>query len=64
MSTSIPALDLPIQLFALGTAIGMIAALLRFHQTGELEHWPVYVAYPALMLFALGLLVVGWRALH
>jgi hypothetical protein len=63
VSTSIPALDLPIQLFALGTAMGMMAALLRYHRTGELEHWPVYVAYPALALFALGLLVVGVDAL-
>ena len=63
MSTSIPALDLPIQLFAFGTAAGMLAALFRYHRTGELEHWPVYVAYPALALFAFGLLVVGWDAL-
>jgi hypothetical protein len=56
-------LDLPIQLFAIGTAIGMLAALLRYQRTGELEHWPVYVAYPALVLFASGLLAVGWDAL-
>lgn len=43
--------------------MGMMAALLRYHRTGELEHWPVFVAYPALALFALGLLVVGVDAL-
>ncbi len=58
MSNSIPALNLPIQLFALGSAAGMFAALIHYRQTGELEHWPVYVACSALALFALGILVV------
>jgi hypothetical protein len=58
VATSIPALNLPIQLFALGTAMGMMAALLRFHRTGELEHWPIYVAYPALTMFVVGILIV------
>jgi hypothetical protein len=58
MSNSIPALNLPIQLFALGTATGMFAALARYQRTGELEHWPVYVARPALLLFAVGILIV------
>ncbi len=57
MASSIDALDLPIQFFALGTAMGMLAALIRYHRTGELDHWPVYVAYPALALFSLGLLL-------
>jgi hypothetical protein len=57
MSSSIDALDLPIQFFALGTAVGMLAALVRYHRTGELDHWPIYVAYSALALFSLGLLV-------
>ena len=41
----------------------MLAAMLRYHQTGELEHWPVYVAYPALALFIFGLFAIGWDAL-
>jgi hypothetical protein len=57
MSSSIDALDLPIQFFALGTAVGMLVALVRFHRTGELDHWPVYVAYSALAAFAFGLLL-------
>jgi hypothetical protein len=63
MSNSIPALNLPIQLFALGTATGMFAALIRYHRTGGVEHWPVYVACPALMLFAVGVLIVCIDAL-
>jgi hypothetical protein len=62
VTPSIPALNLPIQLFALGTAMGMLAALTRYHRTGELDHWPVYVAYPALTLFVVGLLAVAWSA--
>jgi len=57
MVSSVNALNLPIQFFALGTAVGMLAALLRYHRTGELDHWPVFVAYPALALFFLGLLL-------
>lgn len=59
---AIDALDLPIQLFALGTAVGMLAGLIRYHRSGELEHWPVFVAYPALFLFALGLLFTLLKA--
>jgi hypothetical protein len=63
VSASIDALDLPIQFFALGTALGMLAALIRFQRTGELEHWPVYVAYSSLALFLLGLLITLLTAL-
>ena len=63
MSSSIDALDLPIQFFALGTTIGMLAALIRYHRTGELDHWPVYVAYPALFAFVAGLLLTLLTAL-
>ena len=62
-STSIPALDLPIQFFALGTAAGMLAALIEHRRTGEIDHWPVYVAYLALAFFALGLLIAVLEAL-
>ena len=62
-STSIPALDLPIQLFALGTAVGMLFAVVNYHRTGDLELWPVYIAYMALTFFAGGLLFNGVRAL-
>lgn len=64
MANSIPALNLPIQLFALGTAIGMLAALVRYHRTGEMEHWPVYIARSALALFAVGILIVCRNALR
>jgi hypothetical protein len=57
MASSIDALDLPIQLFAVGTAMGMLAALLRHYRTGELDHWPVYVATYALAFFGIGLLI-------
>lgn len=56
MSNSIHALDLPIQLFALGTALGMTGALVRHVRTGEVDHWPVYVAIPSVTLFFIGLL--------
>jgi hypothetical protein len=64
MATSIDALDLPIQLFAVGTALGMLAALLRHYRTGELDHWPVYIALYALLLFGIGLLVTGLSTLR
>jgi len=62
-STSIPALDLPIQFFALGTAVGMLIALVRYSRTGDTDRWPVDVALPALASFGLGLLIVGLGAL-
>jgi hypothetical protein len=55
--SSIDALDLPVQFFALGTAAGMFAALIRHRRNGEIDHWPVYVATCALGLFGLGLLI-------
>jgi hypothetical protein len=61
--SSIDALDLPIQFFALGTALGMFVALCRHRKTGEIDHWPVYVATYALLLFGLGLLFTGASAL-
>ena len=64
MVSSVDALDLPIQFFALGTAVGMLAALIRYHRTGELDHWPVYVAYPALGLFLFGLMVALFTAIR
>jgi hypothetical protein len=61
MSHSIDALDLPIQLFAVGTVIGMASALIRHAQTGDVDHWPVYIAIPSITLFFAGVLqtVVG-----
>lgn len=61
MSHSIDALDLPIQLFAVGTVIGMASALLQHSRTGDIDHWPVHVAIPSIALFLLGILqtVVG-----
>jgi hypothetical protein len=55
--SSIDALDLPIQFFAVGTALGMLAALVRHRRTGEVDHWPVYIAVWALALFGFGLLI-------
>jgi hypothetical protein len=55
--SSIDALDLPIQFFALGTAAGMLAALRRHRRTGEVDHWPVYVATYALLFFGFALLI-------
>lgn len=62
-STSVPALDLPVQFFALGTAVGMLYAVINYHRTGDMELWPVQIAYAALSLFAVGLLLTGWKAL-
>ena len=42
--------------------MGMLAALIRYHRTGELDHWPVYVAYLALGMFTLGVFLIGLRA--
>jgi hypothetical protein len=63
VATSIPFLDLPIQLFALGTAVGMLAALVRHNRTGETDHWPVYIAYFGLAFFGFGLLFTVLSAL-
>jgi hypothetical protein len=63
MCASIDALDPPIQLFALGTAVGMMAALIRHNQTGDVDHWPVYVAVSALSFFGAGILVTLVEAL-
>jgi len=63
MAASVDALDLPIQFFALETGIGMLMALIRYHRTGELDHWPVYVAYPALAMFVLGIVLAGARSI-
>jgi len=51
MSNSIEALDLPLQLFALGTAMGMAAALIRRFRTGDDDHWSLYIAIPSTALF-------------
>lgn len=57
VETSIPFLDLPLQLFVLGTALGMAAAMIEYRRTGGLEQWPVTMAAFALTWFAIGLLV-------
>lgn len=54
--TSIDALDLPLQLFALGTALGMTSALIQHARTGEVDHWPVHVAIVSLLFFYYGLM--------
>lgn len=61
MSSSIEALDLPLQFFALGTVLGMSAALIRHALTGDDDRWSVYVAIPSTFLFFVGVLktVVG-----
>lgn len=58
------ALNLPIQLFAVGTAMGMLAARIRYYGTGELDHWPVYVAIYSLGFFGMGLLISAASALR
>jgi hypothetical protein len=63
MTASIDALDLPIQLFAVGTAIGMASALVHHNRTGEVNHWPVHVAIWALALFGFGLVFTAIEAL-
>ena len=63
MATSIDALDLPIQLFALGTAVGMASSLIRHNRTGEVDHWPVHIAVCALVFFFFGLFFTVIEAL-
>jgi hypothetical protein len=63
MAASIDALDLPIQLFAVGTAMGMASSLIRHNRTGEVDHWPVHVAVCALAFFLFGLLFTAIEAL-
>lgn len=63
MATSIDALDLPIQLFAVGTAVGMASSLIRHNRTGEVDHWPVHVAVCALVFFFFGLMFTAIEAL-
>jgi hypothetical protein len=63
MSNSIEALNLPLQLFAVGTAIGMTGALIHFSRTGDLGYWPVFVGAPSIVLFYAGLLQTAVRAI-
>jgi hypothetical protein len=63
MSNSIEALDLPIQLFVVGTVLGMTGALIHRACTGDLDQWPVIVAIPSTALFFLGLLQTVVRVL-
>jgi hypothetical protein len=62
MSNSIHALDLPIQLFVVGTVLGMISALIWFARTGDLDYWPVHIALPSVVLFLAALLHTIVRA--
>ena len=57
MPPAIPALELPIQTFVLGTAAGMAVATIHYHRTGDLERWPLIVAYLALTGLVLGILI-------
>jgi hypothetical protein len=61
MSNPIDALNLPIQLFAVGRVVGMTSALIRHGQTGDVDHWPVHVAISAITFFLPGVLqtIVG-----
>jgi hypothetical protein len=56
MVAAIEALELPIQLLATGTALGMASALARHRRTSAVDHWPVHIARWAVGLFAVGLL--------
>lgn len=58
MLRSIPALELPVQALVVGTAVGMFAATVRYHRTGDLDQWPLIVAYCAVPAFAFALLAV------
>jgi hypothetical protein len=51
MSNSIEALNLPLQLFALGTVLGTSGALIHQIWRGENEYWSLYVAIPSTALF-------------
>jgi hypothetical protein len=57
MAATIEVLDLPVQLFAVGTALGMMSALSRHEKTGEVDHWPMHVAVWSVALFIFGVLL-------
>jgi hypothetical protein len=63
MPNSIDALDLPIQLFAVGTALGMTSALIHRARTGNMDQWQVHVAIPSTALFFAGVLQTVVRVL-
>jgi hypothetical protein len=63
MSNSIDALDLPLQFSAVGTVLGMLAALIRQAITGKTDHWQVWVALPSTSLFLAGVLQTVVRAI-
>jgi len=63
MPASIDALELPVQLFAVGTGIGMMSALIRHNRTGEVDHWPIQIATHSLAWFWLGVLISAVEAL-
>ena len=41
----------------------MLYSVINYHRTGDMELWPVQIAYAALSLFAAGLLLTGLKAL-
>jgi hypothetical protein len=56
MAPSVPFLELPVQAFVVGTALGMTAALINYLRTGNLERWPLVIACVAVPLFYVTLL--------
>ncbi len=63
MVVTIEILDLPIQLFAVGTAVGTMSALSRHAKTGEVDRWPIHVAVWSVALFLFGILLALLDAL-
>ncbi|HEX8689773.1 MAG TPA: hypothetical protein VF729_05975 [Solirubrobacterales bacterium] len=63
MTAAIEVLDLPIQLFVVGTALGTMSALSRHAKTGEVDHWPVHVGAWSVALFLFGILLALLEAL-
>lgn len=60
---SVPELAFLTQLFVLGSAAGMVAAIVEYRRTGELDRWPLLVGSGALFLLLLGALFLIGEAL-
>lgn len=63
VGNSIPFLELPLQTFVLGTALGMTAALVEYAMTRSMERWSLTIAYLAVPFFWMGAAVQGLIAI-
>ena len=62
MGNSISFLDLPVQWFVAGSAIGVMLAFLDYLRTGKIDRWGPIVSACGALLFYLGLLIQLMKA--